>query len=112
MRIFIIALLLVWGGEALAEDYSSANYNLPGCQDFVEGTKVASDIEVGFCVGRVGGIWSMLTVFEEVCSPKGVTNKQIVQVIIQYITQRPARMHERFDLLALEALRLAWPCEK
>jgi hypothetical protein len=32
--------------------------------------------------------------------------------IITYIDQRPERMHERFELLALEVLQQSWPCQK
>jgi hypothetical protein len=32
------------------------------------------------------------------------------RVVVAYIEQRPARMHEKFGLLAVEALQKAWPC--
>jgi hypothetical protein len=32
--------------------------------------------------------------------------------VVKYIDDRPARMHENFKVLAIEALRAAWPCEK
>jgi hypothetical protein len=37
---------------------------------------------------------------------------QIRQVIIQYIDALPQRPHEVFLDLAIEALQLAWPCQK
>ena len=43
------------------------------------------------------------------CIPKGVTTNQITRVVIQYIDQRPARMHEGFMWLAAEAIRETWP---
>jgi hypothetical protein len=43
--------------------------------------------------------------------PDGVTTGQEVRVVIAYIDARPARMHEDFRSLALEALRAAWPCK-
>jgi len=39
-----------------------------------------------------------------------VTRGQTVQVVMAYIDSRPARLHESFYALALEALRNAWPC--
>jgi hypothetical protein len=42
--------------------------------------------------------------------PDGVTLGQEVKVVVAYIDARPARMHEPFTQLALEALRTAWPC--
>jgi hypothetical protein len=34
----------------------------------------------------------------------------MVRVVVAYIEARPARVHEDFRNLALEALREAWPC--
>jgi hypothetical protein len=45
------------------------------------------------------------------CIPQNATNSQMVRVVIQYIDQRPQRMHEHFTALAYEALRTAWPCK-
>ena len=42
--------------------------------------------------------------------PERVTTEQMVRVVVTYIEGRPARMHEPFNHLALEALRAAWPC--
>jgi hypothetical protein len=43
--------------------------------------------------------------------PDKVTINQASRVVIAYIEARPARMHEPFNELALEALRDAWPCK-
>jgi hypothetical protein len=43
--------------------------------------------------------------------PDGVATGQMVRVVVSYIDARPARMHEPFKGLALEALRAAWPCK-
>jgi hypothetical protein len=37
---------------------------------------------------------------------------QFASVVVPYIEARPQGMHEAFMLLALEALRDAWPCRK
>jgi hypothetical protein len=44
--------------------------------------------------------------------PDGVTNRQGVAVVVKYIEARPERMHERFSVLAIEALTAAWPCKR
>jgi hypothetical protein len=44
------------------------------------------------------------------CPPVGANQGQAIRVVIAYIDQRPARMHEPFVALALEALRASWPC--
>jgi Rap1a immunity proteins len=45
------------------------------------------------------------------CPPKGVTSGQALRVVVTYIDAIPARMHENFKYLAVEALRAAWPCK-
>jgi Rap1a immunity proteins len=45
------------------------------------------------------------------CQPKGVTRGQARAVVIKYIEARPQRMHEDFGMLAVEALKAAWPCQ-
>lgn len=47
-----------------------------------------------------------------VCIPAGeVTVNQQVRVVVAYIDARPNRLHEDFRILALEALKDAWPCK-
>jgi hypothetical protein len=36
--------------------------------------------------------------------PTGVTYEQAIRVVVRYIDQRPQRMHERFEALAIEAI--------
>jgi hypothetical protein len=44
--------------------------------------------------------------------PQDVTIGQAVRVVIAYIDSQPARLHERFSRLALEAIQKAWPCKR
>jgi Rap1a immunity proteins len=98
---------------------------MPSCRGFVD-RKSGNAFEQGHCVGIVEGILYMgvnLTEFKFsndplplwanlrcVDMPNGVTGAQAVRVVIAYIDARPARTHEKFRELALEALRTAWPC--
>jgi hypothetical protein len=120
------ALVLTITAASAAEDISSANYMLPGCQAYAD-RKPPYDrpFEQGLCAGTVRGIGFMgsstmetvdgrvvRTAIQEWCLdlPDAVTVRQMVRVVVAYIDARPARMHEDFRLLALEALRTAWPC--
>lgn len=115
------------GTAATAEDISSANYILPGCQDFL-GLKQPDTGRQGFCAGTVAGISfagkelhrlrpaypsesEAVTGLYCLDIPEKVTLMQLVRSVIAYIEDRPARMHEPFVALALEALRTAWPCK-
>lgn len=59
-----------------------------------------------------GSFWGVTYDRPKVCAPGAVTKGQALKVVVQYIDQRPARMHEDFMKLAVEALQAAWPCKK
>ncbi len=111
---------------AAAQNTSSANYILPGCQDFLNLKQPHTDRQ-GFCAGTVAGISFVgkdlrrlrpaypsesdaVTWLYCLDIPEKVTLMQLVRGVIAYIDARPQRMHESFNDLALEALRTAWPC--
>jgi hypothetical protein len=90
------------------EDTKSANYVMTGCHSLVADQNIEPFLQ-GICAGLISGVTYQS---KDNCLPVGVTRAQIVRVVVQYIGVRPARMHEDFRKLALEALRAAWPCEK
>lgn len=62
----------------------------------------------GMCVGIIDGLSFRNPTL---CIPSNVTNTQGVKVVLKYIEDRPERRNEDFKILALEALRQAWPCK-
>jgi hypothetical protein len=121
------ALALAVTATGAAEDVGSANYYLSGCQEFVARNGATSG-RAGLCGGTVRGIVYMgksLSLYRLDYStvraimgwlyclniPDEATVAQATRVIVAYIEARPARMHEPFNDLALEALREAWPCK-
>lgn len=112
VRGIVVVALAFSCGIALAEsDAESANSVTPGCHSLIDGNNDTDRSIQGFCLGIVATleIWGGVGKF--ICAPKGVTRLQMIRVVVQYIDNRPARMHERFDLLALEAMKAAWPCK-
>ena len=81
-----------------------ANSYMPGCRDYLARRY---DLAAGGCSGFVLVI---AYAHPMICPPERVTHGQIVRVVVQYIDRRPARLHEDFRALAVEALRAAWPC--
>jgi hypothetical protein len=117
------ALTLTVTAAMAAEVAVSANAIMPGCRAFVDRSS-RDNLLKGFCVGAVSGVayvsgqlrlFSPLTndVRRTLCvnGPSAATNDQLVRVVIAYIEARPARIHETFQELALEALQAAWPCK-
>ena len=119
MRIHAIGIaatmaLLGQQGAALAQsqpDASSANVMMPGCRNFLLDDPPATYM-TGVCTGIVQTLFFFSRSRFGICIPDGADVGEAVRVIILYIEQRPARMHERFDVLALEALQHVWPCRR
>jgi Rap1a immunity proteins len=132
--IFGTLLALTVTAATAAEDIESANRMLPGCKGFVANTITSRNdaLMMGLCLGTVGAIafmaqnsdvaisalsgegQAMLLKGSRRCAdiPSGVTNGQMVRVVVRYIEARSNRIHEPFHSLALEALLDAWPCRK
>jgi len=100
--------LTVTEAEAAAKETSSANFVTPACWHYLNSSNIES-FKQGYCLGLVEGLAYVAKIE---CVPDGVTLRQTVLVVVTYIAARPARMHENFKDLALEALRAAWPCRK
>jgi len=91
------------------EDPGSATWVTPGCRAAIARADTGEMYRRGVCDGIVSGISFMDA---DTCTPKGVTLGQMIRVVVRYIDARPARQHESFNGLALEALRAAWPCRR
>lgn len=104
-----VAVLVLAATSARAqEDKDSANWVMPGCYAVLQMDDV---FRAGVCTGIVRTLWEIGGRGTRiVCSPSGATQAQAIRVVIQYIEARPARMHEPFTQLAIEALAAAWPC--
>ena len=97
------------GGAAPADNADSANYTMLGCRHYMTQDDINDPFKQGWCGGLIS---ALLYMSADICNPPVVTGAQTARVIVQYIDSRPARMHEDFRKLALEALRAAWPCQR
>ncbi len=93
-------------GKTFAEDQLSANSKIVGCRHYLSNSKDELLLQ-GYCAGAVQALVEFAA---GACAPKGATTMQSVRIVLQYIEARPARVHESFNKLAAEALRLGWPC--
>jgi hypothetical protein len=125
--LFVAAALALTLTAASAADESgtamTANYVLPGCQEFIA-RKIYTSQQGAFLQGTCWGmVYSIMFTASRLRSPPPVSENarslcldvvagQATRVIVSYIEARPARMHESFYGLALEALRAAWPCRR
>jgi hypothetical protein len=105
MRIHAIAFaaaLALLGQQGIASaqsDIGTASAVMPGCRDAISNTERNPYLR-GLCGGIVRAIFHLDSVLG-FCVPDRATVGQAVRVVILYIDQRPARMHEHFEHLAL-----------
>ena len=73
------------------------------------------DLQGMFCLGFAEGLTMgvMATDIQRAsktfCEPDNVTNLQVVRIITKYIADHPDKAHEPTAVLAVEALRKAFP---
>jgi Rap1a immunity proteins len=115
-----VAVVMIFDcGTAVAgSNETSADYFMPGCRDAASlitfsnvGESEEQVARQGFCAGIVVGLSFMGQPYG-VCVPAGTTSQQVTGIVVQYIDGQPARIHEDFNPLAVEALRSNWPCSR
>jgi Rap1a immunity proteins len=107
----VLGLLSQQSASAQVQDTGSADYVIVGCRDGMSGEN-RQPFRQGLCGGIVQTILYFGRTSFNVCIADGVTMGQAIRVVVAYIDQRPERMHERFETLALEVLQQSWPCQK
>jgi len=71
----------------------------------------------GFCHGIIRGVWDMHDIYAEglksqkfFCVPKEVTLGQLARVVVKFLKDNPAILHENRTALIIMALKNAYPC--
>lgn len=116
-------LLLLALGSRLASAQVEGSEILRGCGATVkqaDGVRVTDReaIESIWCTGYISGITDGLRIAPELlgqrpffCMPqKGVSNDQIIRVIVKYLRENPEQLHQSGRSSALVALTKAFPC--
>jgi Rap1a immunity proteins len=113
--------------NAAVEDTNSADFMLPFCR--LTQKEMSADINKaanhGRCLGVVEGVSRMFSLLQEaqaagaarldplLCTsiPANITNEQLVSVVVKYSEAFPELTHRPFPVVAMSAMRLAWPCK-
>src|ERR1044071_6621174 len=112
---------MLWLSLALLGCESGSDYGgqtgydyLPRCKLVVRGPSTDREIvSATYCVAAVGaliGAAPFLAPRYQFCFPEDVTSAEAVQVVVAYLESSLSRLHEDFRLLAITAMRQAWPC--
>jgi hypothetical protein len=113
--LYILSMVVALGASIVRtataqSDASSANSIAPGCRAFLARDVSSNLMAEGYCLGMVEAYLTMPPGTGGWCLPKGVTIGQGIRVVVSFIDRNPARTHEKFQNLVLEALHDAWPC--
>jgi hypothetical protein len=68
-------------------------------------------VEQMFALGYIIGVTDSF-IRREVCPPTDVTQGQLLDVVTNYLANRPQIRHQPADLLVVLALRQHWPCRE
>jgi len=110
-----LAIALVAAPPAVADtpDYfSTGNGLLQSCTN--ESDRFAYPLCLGYISGAVQQLQllQMLQPKQFACIPTGVTNGQIVDVVVKYLRDHPENRQWSASFFVTNALVTAWPCAK
>ena len=121
--LLVLTILLTFAGAAHPQPLPrNGNTLLAACNSAVRlmdtGIAPKDQMELGFCLGLLQGITmsSRLAAADSdkapvMCLPAdGIENGQAARVVVRYLQDHPERLHHEEFVLAVAALRNAFPC--
>jgi hypothetical protein len=106
--LIVAAVLGVDLAHAERINRDTADRVMLGCRELVAGN-TGNAFNRGQCLGLAKILFEYAS---NICPPDEIQNDQIVGAIVQYIDSDPARLKENFNVMAIEAMRKAWPCKR
>ena len=113
MRIFVLMVVLLLAGATSArsqQEIDSAGYALTGCRLLASDT-LERMFEQSRCADKIKMIFRPKNSAQN-CPPRRSNIKENAALVVRYIELRPDRWHEKFLVLAEEALTEDWPCHR
>ncbi|WP_427901662.1 Rap1a/Tai family immunity protein [Marinobacter caseinilyticus] len=122
MAILMISIMAV----PVIASASDAELLLDACKlatGDINGTKenlVEAAVDVGFCFGYIRGLSDYSTGTESMtseeikpfqsCRPRGVNNKQLARIVVNFLERNPQHLHREMTMLVSVALQEVYPC--
>jgi hypothetical protein len=113
-----LGILLVWFSAAVPAQQPDGNSLLWQCQTAIDSNENQTTRESmggAYCLGMVRGIYAMNDYYSSLdravmCLPEEVTLTRLVELVLSYLSDHPAQLHEPDTALAVLALQSAFPC--
>lgn len=121
IRKSLLLLAFLIGSSPIAR--ADGNKFLQECQEserFLDSKEVRNEFAIGHCIGLIEGIKHTLMLVDDpqvkVCWPRsdrriGITNGQAVRVVLSFLRNNTARLHESEVVLVILAFKDAYPCK-
>jgi hypothetical protein len=118
LAIAVVALAALFGEPALSQSTNpnSGSAYLPACrvagQD--QDPSPAEITRASYCLGMVAALVGVAPILEpryRFCFPKDSNTQQAVRVVVAFLDKNPSMLHYDFRIVALIAMREAWPCK-
>ena len=118
MRVFLITLFLLCSSHSLAD----GNSFLSNCKlalKVIDGELTNGQlVGAGLCMGKIQGMRNMNSFYEfqldkknvYFCVPQKAKTSQLIRVVVKYLEERPASLHEDEFGLIFSTLTNAYPC--
>lgn len=120
MKRWICAVALL-SSMIQTDAFADGNQLLKRCQEGVriaDGDKQADLFGAGYCLGVINTVASMRELVNDgaprssqICLPPSPTPGQLARIFVKYMKANPEKLHLNESLIAVAALRGAFPCE-
>ncbi|PYY69969.1 hypothetical protein CRX42_13770 [Pseudomonas jessenii] len=119
----VVALVGILGSGAVsaAEASYDGNELLGQCQQYIKAADKERNydpIAAGLCLGFIHGVDETVTYLRgdlakdaKFCTPKDITNGQVVRIVVKYLKDNPKLLHKSRGALVWLALNDAYPCK-
>lgn len=104
---------LALASPSLAQPFPAASGAtlLESCREFDKPEAVSSShVAMGYCMGVVEAAALLLDQYRFCIPATGVTNAQLIRVVVRYIEDNPQKQHHKLAVLASHAFERAFPC--
>ena len=113
MRIFVLVVASILAGATSVrsqQEIDSAGYALTGCR-LLASDALERMFEQSRCADKIKMIFRHKNSAQN-CTPRRSNIKENAALVVRYIELRPDRWHEKFVILAEEAITEDWPCNR
>jgi Rap1a immunity proteins len=116
--LFFIGFLICSSSVLAQTTYTTGNDLKPACVTYVgqHPADRGEALKAGVCMGFIDGWLQLATMIksqlseELFCPPKGVTNRQVIDIAVKYMNDHPEKLHQPAAQILYDAVSDAFPC--